>query len=162
MPKTRWAETVDGASIAYQDFGEGPVTLVVIHGWISHLEVYWEQPRFARFMRRLSRNMRVLQFDKRGVGMSDRFGRPPDLETRMDDVRAVMDAVGSESAFVFGISEGGPMSLLFAATYPQRAQAVVVYGSYAQPSHLVTDDEFNREIELIDRLWGTGEYMMAR
>jgi len=76
MPKTRWARTIDDASIAYQDFGEGPVTLLVIHGWISHLEVYWEQPRFARFMRRLSRNTRILQFDKRGVGMSDRFGRP--------------------------------------------------------------------------------------
>jgi pimeloyl-ACP methyl ester carboxylesterase len=111
MPKTRWAETIDGAGIAYQDFGEGPVTLLVIHGWISHLEVYWEQPRFARFMRRLSRNMRVLHFDKRGVGMSDRFGRPPDLETRMDDVRAVMDAAGVERTALFGWGTGGPRSL---------------------------------------------------
>jgi hypothetical protein len=107
IPKTRWAKTIDGASIAYQDFGEGPVTLVVIHGWISHLEVYWEQPRFARFMGRLSRNMRVLHFDKRGVGMSDRFGRPPDLETRMDDVRTVMDAAGVERAALFGWGTGG-------------------------------------------------------
>jgi pimeloyl-ACP methyl ester carboxylesterase len=70
IPETRWARTVDGASIAYQDIGSGPVTLVVIHGWVSHLEIYWEQPRFARFMRRLAKNMRVLHFDKRGVGMS--------------------------------------------------------------------------------------------
>ena len=127
MPKTQWAKTIDGASIAYQDFGEGPVTLVVIHGWISHLEVYWEQPRFARFMRRLARNMRVLHFDKRGVGMSDRFGRPPDLETRMDDVRAVMDAAGVERAALFGWGMGGPpLAVFFAATHPERTLAVCV------------------------------------
>jgi class 3 adenylate cyclase len=127
MPKTRWAKTIDGASIAYQDFGEGPVTLVVIHGWISHLEVYWEQPRFARFMHRLARNMRVLQFDKRGVGMSDRFGRPPDLETRMDDVRAVMDAAGVERAALFGWGFGGPpLAVFFAAAHPERTLAICV------------------------------------
>src|SRR5947207_10229671 len=98
MPKTRWAKTIDGASIAYQDLGQGPVALVVIHGWISHLEVYWEQPRFVRFMRRLSRDLRVIQFDKRGMGMSDRITRAPDLETRMDDVRAVMDAADVQRA----------------------------------------------------------------
>ena len=98
IPKTRWAKTVDGSYIAYQDLGAGPVTLVVIHGWVSHLEVYWEQPRFARFMTRLPQNLRVLHFDKRGTGMSDRITRTPDLETRMDDVRAVMDAAGVERA----------------------------------------------------------------
>jgi pimeloyl-ACP methyl ester carboxylesterase len=82
IPKTPWARTVDGACIAYQDLGQGPVTLVVIHGWVSHLEIYWEQPRFARFMRRLSKNMRVLHFDKRGVGMSDRFSDRPDSTSR--------------------------------------------------------------------------------
>jgi len=129
MPKTRWATTIDGASIAYQDFGKGPVTLLVIHGWISHLEVYWEQPRFARFMRRLSRNMRVLHFDKRGAGMSDRFGRPPDLETRMDDVRAVMDAAGVERAALFGWGTGGPpLAAFFAATHPERTLAVCMDG----------------------------------
>lgn len=129
IPKTRWATTIDGASIAYQDFGEGPVTLLVIHGWISHLEVYWEQPRFARFMGRLSRNMRVLHFDKRGVGMSDRFGRPPDLETRMDDVRAVMDAAGVERAALFGWGTGGPpLAAFFAAAHPERTLAVCMDG----------------------------------
>lgn len=87
--------------------------------------VYWEQPRFARFMRRLSRDMRVLHFDKRGVGMSDRFGRPPDLETRMDDVRAIMDAAGVERAALFGWGTGGPpLAVFFAATHPERALAV--------------------------------------
>ena len=109
IPKTRWATAVDGAYIAYQDFGDGPITLVVIHGWISHLEVYWEQPRYARLMNRLSSQMRVLVFDKRGTGMSDRFASPPDLETRMDDVRAVMDAAGVERAALLGwVVDGTP------------------------------------------------------
>ena len=89
VPETRWARTVDGACIAYQDIGEGPVTLLVVHGWVSHLEVYWEQPRYVRFLRRLSRNMRVLVFDKRGIGMSDRVSGSPDLGVLLDDVRAV-------------------------------------------------------------------------
>ncbi len=125
VPKTRWATTIDGASIAYQDLGQGRLTLVVIHGWISHLEVYWEQPRFARFMRRLSRNLRVLHFDKRGTGMSDRIAHAPDLETRMDDVRAVMDAAGVDRAALLGWGTGGPpLALFFAATHPDRAVAV--------------------------------------
>ncbi len=80
VPQTRWARTLDGACIAYQDIGKGPVTLSVIHGWVSHLEVYWEQPRYVHFIRRLSRNLRVLLFDKRGIGMSDRVNGTPDLE----------------------------------------------------------------------------------
>ena len=129
IPKTRWARTVDGAYIAYQDFGKGPITLVVIHGWISHLEVYWEQPRYARFMNRLSKRMRVLNFDKRGIGMSDRFARAPSLEMRMDDVRAVMDAADVERAAIFGWGMGGPPSaFFFAATHPERTVAVCTDG----------------------------------
>jgi class 3 adenylate cyclase/pimeloyl-ACP methyl ester carboxylesterase len=129
VPETRWATTVDGASIAYQDLGEGPVALVVIHGWISHLEVYWEQPRFARFMRRLSRNMRVLHFDKRGTGMSDRIAHAPDLESRLDDVRAVVDAAGVERVALLGWGSGGPpLALFFAATHPERTIAVCTDG----------------------------------
>jgi len=91
-PKTRWARTVDGASIAYQDFGAGPLTLVVIHGWVSHVEVYWEWPPFARLMHRLSRNLRVLQFDKRGTGLSDRVSGPLDtLQRREPPVRPTFD-----------------------------------------------------------------------
>jgi len=125
LPTTRWATTVDGGSIAYQDMGDGPLTLVVIHGWVSHLEVYWEQPRFARFMRRLSRNLRVLHFDKRGTGMSDGVTHVPDLETRMDDVRAVLDAAGVDRAALLGWGSGGPpVALFFAATHPERTIAV--------------------------------------
>ena len=97
IPKTRWAKTVDGACIAYQDFGEGPVAMVIIPAWFSHLEVYWEEPHYARFMRRLARNMRVLTFDKRGFGMSDRVHGALGLEAQMDDVRAVMDAAGVDA-----------------------------------------------------------------
>jgi len=96
IPKTRWATTADGASIAYQQFGRGEVTLVVIHPWASHLEVYWEQPRFVRFMQRLAREFRVVHLDKRGMGMSDRIVGAPDVGLLMEDVRAVMDAAGVE------------------------------------------------------------------
>jgi class 3 adenylate cyclase len=127
IPKTRWARTVDDAYIAYQDFGEGPVTIVVIHGWVTHLEVLWELPRFARFLRRLAERMRVIQFDKRGTGMSDRFERPPDLEARMDDVRAVMDSAGVERAAMFGWGDGGPpLAAFFAATNPDRTLALCI------------------------------------
>ncbi|MEO8425289.1 MAG: adenylate/guanylate cyclase domain-containing protein [Actinomycetota bacterium] len=127
IPKTRWAKTIDDAYIAYQDFGEGPVTLVVIHGWVTHLEVYWELPRSARFMRRLAERMRVLHFDKRGTGMSDRFAQPPDLEARMDDVRAVMDAAEVERAALFGWGDGGPpLAAFFAATHPERTVALCI------------------------------------
>ena len=163
IPKTRWARTIDGASIAYQDFGEGPVTLLVIHGWISHLEVYWEQPRFARFMRRLSRNMRVLQFDKRGSGMSDRFARPPDLETRMDDVRAVMDATEVERTALFGWGTGGPpLATFFAATHPERTLAVCMDGYILERRGADypwgwDEDEIERHIQGVADNWGDDE-----
>ena len=116
-----------------------------------------------QFFSRLAAFSRLILFDKRGTGLSDRDVGIATLEERMDDVRAVMDAAGSEHAALFGISEGGPMSLLFAATYPQRARALVLYGSYALSEHLlVSEVEFNKEIELIDRLWGSGGYLMAR
>jgi len=130
IPKTRWARTVDGASIAYQDFGSGPITLVVILGWISHLELYWEEPRFARFMRRLARNMRVLHFDKRGVGMSDRLSGAPGLDVQMDDVRAVLDAARVERAAILGCGAcGPPLAAVFAATHPDRTLALCLHGS---------------------------------
>jgi class 3 adenylate cyclase len=130
VPKTRWATTVDGACIAYQELGEGPVTLVVIPAWFSHLEVYWEEPHYARFMRRLARNMRVITFDKRGVGMSDRVHGALGLEAQMDDVRAVMDSAGVGRAALLGW--GGfasvPPAVFFAATYPDRALALCIDG----------------------------------
>ena len=119
-------------NIAYQVVGDGPIDLVVVPGFVSHLELDWEHRGYARFLERLASFSRLIRFDKRGTGLSDRPGGLPDLETRMDDVRAVMDETGSERAALFGYSEGGPMSLLFAATYPDRTSALVVYGTYAK------------------------------
>lgn len=119
-------------NIAYQVTGNGPRDLVLISGFVSHLDLDWAEPRHALFLERLGSFARLIRFDKRGTGLSDRPGGLPDLETRMDDVRAVMDAVGSKRAILFGYSEGGPMAILFAATYPERTAAVVLYGSYAR------------------------------
>jgi class 3 adenylate cyclase len=130
VPETRWARTVDGACIAYQDIGHGPVTLLVVHGWVSHLEVYWEQPRYVRFLTRLSRNMRVLVFDKRGIGMSDRVAGSPDLGVLLDDVRAVMDAAGVQMAALLGWGGPGPeLAAFFAATYPDRTLCLSLAGN---------------------------------
>jgi len=125
-------------NIAYQVTGSGPFDLVLVAGFFSHLEIGWEHPDHAAFLERLGSFTRLIRFDKRGTGLSDRAVGLPDLETRMDDVRAVMDAVGSERAALFGYSEGGPMSALFAATYPERTRALVLYSSYAK--RLRTDD----------------------
>jgi pimeloyl-ACP methyl ester carboxylesterase len=132
-PETRYAKTADGVHIAYQVVGDGPVDMVFVMGWVTNIEVMWDDPDFARFLGRLASFSRLILFDKRGVGLSDKVPdeRLPDLETRMDDVRAVMDAVGSARAVVFGVSEGGPMSMLFAATYPERTIALALYGTVA-------------------------------
>jgi len=158
-PKTQYAKSGD-LHIAYQVMGTGPLDLVFVPGFVSHLEYQWEHPESARFLERLSSFSRLIRFDKRGTGLSDRVGGIPTLEQRMDDVRAVMDAVGSERAALFGISEGGPMSLLFAATYPERTSALVLYGSYARrawaPDHPFgrTGEEMGRIIETMEREWG--------
>lgn len=133
MAATRYARSGD-VNIAYQVVGDGPDDLVLVPGWVSHVEVAWQHPSLARFLNRLASFSRLIVFDKRGTGLSDRVpvGGLPTLEQRMDDVRAVMDAVGSERAALFGISEGGPMCALFAATYPDRATALIMYGSYAR------------------------------
>ena len=117
--------------IAYQVVGEGDIDLVLVSGFASHLDVEWELPAIARFFRGLASFSRLIRFDKRGLGLSDRNVAPVPLEERMDDVHAVMDAVGSERAVLMGISEGAPMSVLFAATYPERTEALVLYGGMA-------------------------------
>lgn len=127
-PETRYARS-DDVAIAYQVFGEGPFDLVWTPGALSHLDLAWEDEAKARFLHALAAFSRVITFDKRGTGLSDRVARLADLETRMDDIRAVMDAARSETAALCGVSEGGPMALLFAATYPERVQALVNYGS---------------------------------
>jgi pimeloyl-ACP methyl ester carboxylesterase len=129
---THYARSADGASIAYQVHGDGPLDLVFVPGFVSHTEIFWEEPAIARFLRRLTSFSRLVFFDKRGQGLSDRFGRPPTLEETMDDLKAVMDDAEVERAAVFGVSEGGPMSILFAATYPERVSALVLYGTYAR------------------------------
>jgi class 3 adenylate cyclase len=130
-PPTQYAKSGD-TSIAYQVIGDGPIDLVLVLGFSTHLELQWEAPPFARFCERLSAFSRLLVFDKRGTGLSDPVTEVPTLELRIDDVRAVMDAAGSDRAALFGISEGGPMSILFAATHPERATALVLHGAMAR------------------------------
>src|SRR5215207_1169117 len=130
-PPTQYARSGD-ASIAYQVVGEGPIDLVVVLGFATHLELQWESPPFARFFERISSFGRLILFDKRGTGLSDPVTEVPTLEQRVDDVRAVMDAAGSERAALFGISEGGPMGVLFAASHPDRAAALVLHGAMAR------------------------------
>lgn len=156
-------------SIAYQVVGSGPIDIVWVPGLIGHLELEWEDPRTASLYRRLASFARLIKFDKRGTGLSDRDVGTPTLEQRMDDVRIVMDAAGSERAVIFGMSEGGPMSILFAATYPERTAALVLFGTFAR---VVADDGYEgwdrAAIELglaqIVARWGTGAslHMFAR
>jgi len=127
-PPTEYARSGD-TSIAYQVVGDGPIDLVAVLGFATHLELQWEMPPFARFFERLSSFSRVILFDKRGTGLSDPVAEVPTLEQRIDDVRAVMEAAGSERAALFGVSEGGPMSALFAATDPDRVSALVLHGA---------------------------------
>jgi pimeloyl-ACP methyl ester carboxylesterase len=131
--KTKYAKS-GGVNLAYQVVGDGPVDLVMVPGWTSNVEGWWELPASTAFYERLATFCRLIIFDKRGTGMSDPFpiDEPPTLEQRMDDVRAVMDAAGFERAVLFGYSEGGPMSLLFAATYPERTVALVLHGTFAK------------------------------
>jgi predicted ATPase/pimeloyl-ACP methyl ester carboxylesterase/DNA-binding winged helix-turn-helix (wHTH) protein len=126
----RYART-GSVNVAYEVTGNGPVDIVLVSGFVSHLEVDWEDDRSAAFLDRLGRAGRLIRWDMRGTGLSDRPPELPDLESRMDDLRAVMDAAGSERAVVFGDSEGGPVATLFAATYPARTLALVLYGTYA-------------------------------
>jgi len=159
-PETRYAKSGD-VSIAYQVVGEGPFDLIWIPGWVSNVEESWEVPEYARFLSRLASFTRLILFDKRGTGLSDRVSieRLPGLEERMDDVRAVLDAAGSERAAVFAASEGGNLSVLFTATYPARVRALVLAAVYAKrvwsPDYpwAPTVEERERENELLEREW---------
>ena len=160
-PQTRYAKSGD-ANIAYQVVGDGPFDLVYVPGWVSNVELMWEEPSHARLLRRLASFSRLILFDKRGTGMSDPvpLDRLPTLEQRMDDVRVVMDAAGSERAAIFGSSEGGLMSVLFAATYPDRTRALVALAIYAKR---IRSDDYPwaptaearaAEIEMVERTLG--------
>src|SRR5918998_3609522 len=145
---THYARSGD-LRIAYQVVGQGSLDLVFVPGFISNLDHYWDEPNRAHFLSRLSSFSRLILFDKRGTGLSDRSVALPTLEERMDDVRAVMDAVGSQSTALFGISEGGAMSMLFAATYPKRCRAVVLYGTYGHfPTWVLPAQKFTAFIDL--------------
>jgi pimeloyl-ACP methyl ester carboxylesterase len=155
-PETHYAKS-GNVRIAYQVFGSGDYDLVMVPGFVSNLELAWENPQSpaTRNLSRYAAFSRVIRLDKRGTGLSDRVEGLPTLEDRMDDVRAVMDAVGSERAALYGNSEGGAMSMLFAATYPERTRALALYGAYAHYPRTSSDrDAF---IATIDRAWGTGE-----
>lgn len=132
-PVVRYAHS-GNVNIAYEVVGSGPIDLVFVMGWVSHLECFWNEPSFARFLHRLAANARLILFDKRGTGLSDPvpISELPTLEQRLDDVRAVMEAAASERAVLMGVSEGGPLCSLFAATYPDRTEALVMIGSYAR------------------------------
>jgi len=161
-PETRYAKSGD-TYIAYQVMGEGPFDLVFVPGFISHVEMQMELPAFARFFGRLATFCRVIRFDKRGTGLSDRLSAIPSLEERMDDVRAVMDSAGSTRAALLGFSEGGPMCIVFAATYPERTTALVLYGSYARSAWAPdypwrsTDEEFEAVLKAREPRWGQGD-----
>jgi pimeloyl-ACP methyl ester carboxylesterase len=156
QPTTRYAKSGD-VHVAYQVFGEGP-DLVMAPGFVSHIENYWDDPRVARFLNRLGSFCRVVLFDKRGTGLSDRVANQPAMDERMDDLRAVMDAVKIERAAQFGISEGGSLATLFAASHPERSQSLIVYGGFARFRHWIpTDEGFDALISYIDEHWGSGE-----
>ena len=164
IPDTRYAKS-GAVHIAYQVVGEGPIDLVLITGLFSHIEHQWEEPSFARFLERLASFSRLIVFDARGAGLSDRAPELPPMEEQMDDVLAVLDATGSTSAAFFGMSQAGPMAILFAASHPERTRALVLYGSYARP-RAADGYPWGRSAEwmddygrLIDNAWGTGMFL---
>ncbi|WP_200979684.1 alpha/beta fold hydrolase [Echinicola sp. 20G] len=150
-------------NIAYQSFGSGTADLVYIPGWVSNIDLMWACPSLAKFLEELGKTCRVILFDKRGTGLSDRVTELSTLEDRMDDIRVVMDAVGSEKAFLFGHSEGGSVSALFAATYPQRTIALITFGIFAKRRYspdypwAPSDQERQKVYDMIEYSWGSGD-----
>jgi len=163
LPDVRYARSGD-VSIAYTVAGEGEHDIVLVPGFVSNVELAWQSPPLVPFYERLASLGRLIMFDKRGTGLSDRVSGIANLETRMDDVRAVMDAAGSQCAALFGISEGGPMTVLFSATYPERTTATVLYGSNGPVLTWTPEtpwqrsrEESLRRIEEAEHRWGTHE-----
>ncbi len=158
-PQTQFTRA-GNVAIAYQVVGEGPVDLVYAFGWLSNIDIIWEHPGYNRLLTRLSERCRLILFDKRGTGMSDRDVGAPTLEERTDDIRAVMDAAGSEKASIFGVSEGGNMTTMFAATYPERVSSIVLVGCFPckawKPdwSHGLKRADFEKDIEDLGQNWG--------
>tara|TARA_R110000868_G_scaffold304437_3_gene564990 strand:+ start:10563 stop:12224 length:1662 start_codon:yes stop_codon:yes gene_type:complete len=161
-PNTQYTKS-GRINIAYQVFGSGPIDLVYIPGWISNIDWMWGCPELVDFLQELGKIARVILFDKRGTGLSDRVVELSTLEERMDDIRAVMDAVGSKEAVLFGHSEGGSVSALFAATYPNRVISLITFGIFAKRRYspdypwAPTDEERQQVYDMIENNWGSGE-----
>ena len=152
-----------GVDVAYRVVGDGPIDLVYVEGAYTHLEVMWELPQYRRWCERLAEFTRLILFDKRGMGMSDRVPGATTLEERMDDIRAIMDAAGSERAAIMGESEGGPLAMLFAAAHPERTIGLVLQGAEVRerrddewPWGEATDDEAEEYYALLPARWGQG------
>lgn len=155
-PVTRYAQSGE-VSIAYQTFGEGSIDVVMTPGFISNLEYYWEDNRATRWLTAIGRFARVTIFDKRGTGLSDRVKDLPSMDTRIDDMRAVMDAAGIEKAALFGVSEGGSMAAYFAAHYPERCRALVIYGGFARfATWFPTREALDQFFGYVRTQWGSG------
>ena len=151
LPETRYALSGD-VNVAYQVMGNGPIDIIMVPGFISHIEFRHELPGYTASLRRLSSFARVVAFDKRGQGLSDRVSDAPSLEQRMDDVRAIMDAIGSRRATLFGHSEGCAMCVLFAATYPERVSRLILFGGYVTRRDLNIAEVLEQRV----KFWGTG------
>ncbi|MCK5456928.1 MAG: adenylate/guanylate cyclase domain-containing protein [Melioribacteraceae bacterium] len=166
-PNTKYAKSGE-INIAYQVVGEGPIDIVYIPGWVSNIDMMWTESRFATFLTKLTSFSRLILFDKRGTGLSDRMNKYSTLEERMDDIRAVMDAVGSERAVLFGHSEGGSASVLFAGSYPQRTIALVTFGVFAKRKYsrdypwAPTDVERQHSYKMIEEKWADGDMQGLR
>lgn len=162
LPETQYAQSGD-FSIAYQVMGDGPVDIILVPGIVSHIDFQHELPGYTRFLRRLAKFARVVAFDKRGQGLSDRLADVPSLEERIDDVRAIMDAIGSKRAVLVGFSEGAAMSVLFATTYPERVSQVVLFGGLARiadlmPANLAPEVAQER-LAAVVKGWGNGQFL---
>ena len=161
QPVTEYAKSGD-VNIAYQVVGDGPIDVLLVPGWVSHVELVWEVPTYARFLKRIASFSRLIILDRRGTGLSDPVDRLPTLEERMDDVNAVMDAARSERAVLFGISEGGPMCILFAATYPKKVSSLVLFGTFARyqysPDYPIGRDPATSQefLDYVESRWGQG------
>jgi len=163
IPQTRYAVTDDDVHIAYQTVGDGSVDIVFVHAFASHVELFWELPSFERFVRELSSTSRVILFDKRGVGLSDRLSSIPTLEARMDDLRAVLDATGSERPLIIGDGDGGALATLFAATYPERTLGLLLWGGTVRMAWAtdypwgMSEERFEERLRIRTELWGDAE-----
>ena len=158
-PPTHYAKA-PGGNVAYQVVGDGPIDLVMVPGWFSHIDMQWDDPRRRTFIGELTSFARVILYDKRGTGLSDPVDGVPTIESRADDLLAVVNAAGSRRSALFGFSEGGLISLVFAATYPERVRALILYGAGMAPKNLGVQA---RIVELLMRVrrsiddWGSGK-----